>query len=408
MTKKRLVLHVALVAVLLSAPTLSQGSRFVSVRGKEIVGRNDSPLLLRGINLGNWLVPEGYMFKFDSATSPRLINEVFSELIGPEEAAAFWKEYRERYITREDIRFIRSLGLNSIRVPFHWRLFEPEEASGEAPGFALLDRLIRWCGEEGLGVILDMHCAPGGQTGDNIDDSWGYPFLFDSPGEQDWSIRIWKAIALRYRGDPTVIGYDLLNEPIPPFFDRERLNTLLEPLYRRIVGGIREVDTNHIVFLGGAQWNTNFGVFGPPFDAKAVYTFHKYWCDTTQAMVQEYVEYRERYGVPIWMGESGENRTEWIASFRRLQEKNNIGWCFWPYKKMDARSCIVTFDRPEEWEVVRTYANAARTSYAAIRALRPPREQVRAALRGFLERCQFDHVRQNKEYIEALGCMPGR
>jgi endoglucanase len=407
MRTNRLILQAALLTALLSSTAPAQEPRFVSVSGKEIVAADGSPLLLRGINLGNWLVPEGYMFKFDSATSPRLINGVLSELVGPEEAASFWKEYRERYITRGDVRFIRSLGLNSVRVPFHWRLFEPEEASGEAPGFALLDRLLQWCSEEHLGVILDMHCAPGGQTGDNIDDSWGYPFLFDSPGEQDRTIRIWKSIAGRYRGDPTVIGYDLLNEPIPPFFDRDRLNLLLEPLYRRIVGALREVDTNHIVFLGGAQWNTNFSVFGPPFDAKAVYTFHKYWCDTTQAMVQEYVEYRDRHRVPIWMGESGENTAEWIASFRRLQERNSIGWCFWPYKKMDARSCIVTFDRPEDWEVVRTYANAPRTSFGNIRALRPPREQVRAALRGFLERCQFEHVRPNRAYIEALGCTPG-
>jgi len=394
--------------LLLSAWGGGQESRFVTVEGKEIVGPEGRAILLRGINLGNWLVPEGYMFKFDSATSPRLINEVISQLVGPEEAASFWKEFREKYITRDDIRFIRSLGLNSVRVPFHWRLFESEDGAGVAPGFSLLDRLIGWCAEAGLWVILDMHCAPGGQTGDNIDDSWGYPFLFDSPAEQERTIRIWKAIAGRYRAEPSVIGYDLLNEPIPPFFDKDRLNPLLEPLYRRMVAAIREVDTNHIVFLGGAQWDTNFGVFGVPFDSKLVYTFHKYWCDTTQAMVQEYVDYREKYSVPVWMGESGENTPRWISSFRRLQERNGIGWCFWPYKKMDARSCIVTFDRPEGWEEIRRYANSPRASFASIRALRPSVDSVRVALREFLERCQFRNTRQNGAYVEALGCtLPG-
>jgi endoglucanase len=393
-------------SALLCWQSTGRESRFVTTRGREILGPDGNPILLCGTNLGNWLVPEGYMFKFDSATSPRMIHEVFSQLVGPEEATSFWKEYRAKYVTRDDIQFIRSIGLNSVRIPFHWRLFESDDVPGcpQETGFALLDRAIGWCAEAGLWVVLDMHCAPGGQTGDNIDDSWGYPFLFDSPRDQDRTVHVWKAIASRYRSEPTVIGYDLLNEPIPPFVDKERLNPLLEPLYRRLVTAIREVDTNHIVFLGGAQWDTNFGVFGPPFDSKAVYTFHKYWCDTTQETVQEYVDFREQYGVPIWMGESGENRAEWISSFRRLQERNNIGWCFWPYKKMDAPSCIVTFDRPKAWDLIRTFAGGPRSSFATVRSHRPPVVTVRGALREFLEQCEFRNVRPNAEYIEALGC----
>ncbi len=44
----------------------------------------------------------------------------------------------------------------------------------------------------------------------------------------------------------------------------------------------------------------------------------------------------------LWMGESGENTDEWIASFRSLLEQNKMGWCFWPYKNMDATSCVVS------------------------------------------------------------------
>lgn len=403
---KRLVGVLALLATLIPADASGQQRGFVAARGGEIVTPGGRPLLLRGINLGNWLVPEGYMFKFDSASSPRLINEVVTELVGPEEASAFWNAYRANYIRREDIRFIREIGLNSVRIPFHWGLFESENPAGIPlqTGFDLLDRVIRWCAEEGLWVVLDMHCAPGGQTGDNIDDSWGYPFLFDSPAEQERTARIWGGIARRYRDEPAVIGYDLLNEPIPHFVDTERLNPLLEPLYRRVVAAIREADTNHLVFLGGAQWNTNFGVFGPPFDRKAVYTFHKYWCDTTQAMVEEYVDFRERHDVPIWMGESGENTNEWIASFRRLQERNGVGWCFWPYKKMGSPRCVVTFELPGQWQLVKKFADSPRSSYAGIRALRPPREAVRKALGEFLELCLFERATPNRGYIEALGC----
>ena len=240
-----------LLLIILSSNLKAQ-NKFAKASGKIITAPGGTELKLMGINLGNWLVPEGYMFKFKTANSPRLINEVISELIGPDKAEEFWKRYRENYITRDDIAFIKKTGFNSIRVPFHYKLFD--ESSVKETFFTGLDKLISWCGEEGLYVILDMHCAPGGQTGDNIDDSWGYPYLFESDASRAKIVSIWKSIAKRYSGNPTVIGYDLLNEPIAPYFDIKKLNPKLEPLYKEITAAIRTVDKNHIVFLGGAQW----------------------------------------------------------------------------------------------------------------------------------------------------------
>jgi endoglucanase len=273
----------AIVAVLLlsfgAAPMRGAQPRFVTTRGREFVAPGGRTLALKGINLGNWLVPEGYMFKFKAANSPRLIQTVVNQLVGEDESRRFWQTYRDNYITDEDIKFIRQSGFNSVRVPFSYRLFvtEGEPRRLEGVGYELLDRVVGWCRREGLYVILDMHGAPGGQTGDNIDDSWGYPFLFESPESQELTVSIWRKLAARYRHEPTVLGYDLLNEPIPHFFDTGYFNPKLEPLYRKIVAGIRQVDRNHIIFLGGAQWDTNFKVFGPPFDDKLAYTFHKYW-----------------------------------------------------------------------------------------------------------------------------------
>jgi endoglucanase len=378
---------------------------FVTVKGRQIVTPDGRPLLLRGINLGNWLVPEGYMFKFKGAASPRLIQQVVSELLGPDEGRIFWKKYRDNYITRDDIAFIKNSGMNSIRVPFNFRSFEPEDYPGmrEETGFEMLDRVIAWCKEIGLYVILDMHCAPGGQTGDNIDDSWGYPYLFESPRSQERMTKVWREIAQRYCTETALIGYDLLNEPIAPYFDTKRLNPLLEPLYKKVVASIREVDSHHLIFLGGAQWNTNFGVFGAPFDPGLVYTFHRYWCDTTQAVVQEFVDFGEKHDVPLWMGESGENTDQWIKSFRNLLERNNIGWCFWPFKKMDATSCPVTFDRPAFWEEIVAYADTSRATFEQIRDRRPSRAHIEVAFAGFLENCRFKNCRINGEYLRALG-----
>jgi len=65
-----------------------------------------------------------------------------------------------------------------------------------------------------------------------------------------------------------------------------------------------------------------------------------------QATLEPFVAFREKYQVPVWLGESGENTDEWIERFRTLLEKNGIGWAFWPYKKMDATSSPVSFARP--------------------------------------------------------------
>jgi endoglucanase len=397
-----------LVAFFLSAaarPACPAQSRFVTTRGREFVAPDGRPLLLKGISLGNWLLPEGYMWKFKSANSPRLIQTVINQLVGEDEARRFWKQYRDNYITREDISFIRRSGFNSIRVPFNYRLFvtNDEPPRLEGPGYELLDRVVGWCRSEGLYVILDMHAAPGGQTGDNIDDSWGYPFLYDSPESQELTVRVWQKIAARYANEPAVLGYDLLNEPIPHFYDAAYFNPKLEPLYRKIVAGIRQVDRNHVVFLGGAQWDTNFKVFGPPFDPKAAYTFHKYWMEVNQGAVQEYVDFSAKYDVPVWLGESGENADEWIASFRYLLERNQIGWCFWPYKKMDATTCVVSIKKPSDWDAVAAFADNPRTTFEEIRKARPPKEAIERALSGYLEQVKFKNCSINAGYLKALG-----
>src|SRR5919205_742738 len=381
--RKALLVPFALLFCFVGARPADGRGKFVTTRGREFVTPAGRPLLLKGINLGNWLLPEGYMLKFKTASSPRLISTALNQLVGEEEANRFWRTYRDNYVTADDVRFIRRAGFTSARVPFNYRLFvsEGDPARLEGPGYKLLDRVVGWCRREGLYVVLDMHAAPGGQTGDNIDDSYGYPFLFESAEAQGLTVRVWQKLAARYADEPAVLGYDLLNEPIAHYFDAAYFNPKLEPLYKKIVAAVRAVDKNHVVFLGGAQWDSNFKVFGPPFDDKLAYTFHKYWMDVKQEAVQEYVDFSAKYGVPVWLGESGENKDEWVASFRELLERNRIGWCFWPHKKLDAASCVVSVNRPKDWDVVSNFADHPRTTFEDVRKARPPREQVARARR---------------------------
>ena len=380
---------------------LQAQTAFVHADGKRLIAPDGKPLLLRGANLGNWLEPEGYMFLFEKGpASPREIEEFFNELVGPAHAADFWHEYRQQYITVRDIRFLRKSGFNSVRIPLHYKWF----LSDNSEGFALLDRVVAWCKQEGLWVILDLHCAPGGQTGTNIDDSWGYPWLWEEPRDQEQTIEVWKRLASHYRDNPAVLGYDLLNEPIPHFPQLLKYNERLEPLYRRISAAVRQVDPHHVLIFGGAQWDSNFRVFGKPFDKNAMYTFHKYWMKPDQNSIREYVDFRDRYQTPIWLGESGENTDEWIAEFRALLEKNEIGWCFWPYKKMDKSSAPVSFLKPVHWDEIVAYAAVGGGTGDAEKriAARPSLADSRAALQDLLIKIRFENCRVNTGYLQAL------
>ncbi len=377
-------------------------AQFAHTQGKEIVDGTGKPLLLRGTNLGNWLVPEGYMWHLNNGgpESPREIEALITELVGPQRARDFWRSYHENYITESDIHLIKQCGFNSIRVPLHYKFFE----SDDAEGFTLLDHVVQWAHQENLYIILDMHAAPGGQTGKNIDDSDGYPWLFSDSSAQEHTVAIWQRLARHYRNNPTVLGYDLLNEPIPNYPGLERFNASLEPFYKRLATAIRQVDNHHILIFGGAQWDTNFSVFGPPFDKNAVYTFHRYHAPAEQATVQRYVDFRVQNNVPIWLGESGENADEWIAKFVEVLEKNDIGWAFWPYKKMQATTSVVSFPAPEGWGAIVQFSKQPRaTSEEAPRLkVRPEQSVIDRALAGILNNIQLRECKQNQGYIHAL------
>src|ERR1044071_2094212 len=113
--RQALLVLLAIPLLFVNSQTANARARFVTTRGREFVAPDGRPLFLKGINLGNWLLPEGYLFKFKAASSPRLISTVLNQLVGEDEARRFWKAYRDNYVTAEDIRFIKQSGFNSDR-----------------------------------------------------------------------------------------------------------------------------------------------------------------------------------------------------------------------------------------------------------------------------------------------------
>lgn len=405
MAFRSLILPVVLLTVLLAAcsTTSRKPSRaftpaargFLKVSGTSIVDEAGNKVLLRGVNLGGWLLPEGYLMKFEGGFDrPRKINKLIIDLCGEEYAKQFWGEYRANYTTEDDIRRIAELGFNHVRVPFNANLFisEDEPPQWKDEGFELIDKVVGWCSKYGIYAILDMHGAPGGQTGANIDDCKNdKPELFTNPSDQQKTVDLWVKLAERYKNNPTVAGYDLLNEPIAT--QHSKHIPALVPLYRKIVEAIRAVDSRHIIFLEGANWANNFGSFPEPYDSNVAYSFHKYWDQVSPGAISNYTSISKKHNVPLWCGEFGENSNEWYGSATRLFEDFGIGWCFWPWKKVASDSGCYSIRKPAGYDAVIAYTKGG---------VRPDAATAKAAFDGLLINMKLQNCEYNEGVVVAL------
>lgn len=341
---------------------------FLDTDGRRIVNEDGRTVLLKGWGLGNWLLCEGYMWKSmgsERFDRPRRIEAVIEELTGTEYAKEFWKRFRDNYIAEEDIQRMKELGYNSVRIPINSRLFLEEEPglNWVEEGFWLLDRVIDWCEKYGLYAFIDLHGAPGGQTGANIDDSIDdIPRLFVDEDCFQKGIQLWKRLAERYADRYIVGGYDLLNEPIRPKRnekdkDLEYLVPRLCEFYEKAIEEIRKVDKKHLISIEGHHWATATEVFYKKYDPKMIIHFHRYACMPDTASFREYLELGEKWNVPLWLGESGENTIEWFTAMYPLAEKLGIGYNIWPWKKMDCFNSPCSVPVPKGWELIIGYTN---------------------------------------------------
>lgn len=341
-------------------PVNAQG--FLHTCGEDIVDGSGNKVFLQGVGLGNWLLPEGYMWKFhDKGDRPRKIERIVTDLLGEENASLFWKEFRKNYITEADIQRIAELGFNSVRPALNSRLFitESNPAVFNEEGFLLLDNLISWCKKQGIYVIIDMHGAPGGQTGANIDDSADdLPRLFMDARNQDLLVMLWVRIAERYKNETAVAAYDLLNEPLPEGTGAAlKYGNELEPLYKRITAAIRETDKNHMITLEGINWANNWSVFGLPFDSNVFYQFHYYCWNQPDNLnsIKYFTDMRKKLKTPVWIGETGEKNNTIYWGTTQYFEYNNMGWSFWPWKKMATQNTPYSINKPAGWDQVAAY-----------------------------------------------------
>lgn len=369
---------------------------FLHTDGHYIVNEQNDTILFRGVGLGNWLLPEGYMWRFGKdGDRPRKIEKLILEMTDSVYAKNFWENFRQNYITERDIIKIRELGLNTVRPALNARVFltEGDTAVFIEENFKLLDNLVNWCRKHGLYVILDMHGAPGGQTGQNIDDSPNnLPELFMDPIYEHRLTRLWLKLVERYKDEPVIAGYDLLNEPLPEKTGAaEKYKHMLEPMYKRLTKAIREIDKKHIIILEGYDWSNNWSIFGEPFDDNLIYQFHYYCWDNPEVLkdIDYYIKERERLNVPVWVGETGERNARIYWGTTQLFEHHNIGWSFWPWKKLDTDNGLSGIIKPEGWELIADYSRGKD---------KPDKETAKKILDDYLANIPFEKC----EYLENI------
>lgn len=335
---------------MISIVTFSQG--FLKANGKNIVNEKGENVLLRGIGLGGWMLQEGYMLKLTGQGQQHKIKARLVSLVGEENTNKFYEAWLNNHTTRADIDSLRRWGFNSVRVPLHYELFtlatDKEPVKGSQTwldkGFKLTDSLLSWCKSNQLYLILDLHAAPGGQGNDlNISDrDESKPSLWESEANEQKTIALWKKLADRYANEPWIGGYDILNETNWGFEDpandknglKEKKNEPLRKLLMEITKAIREVDNNHLIIIEGNGWGNNYNGILPTWDANMVLSYHKYWNFNNQASIQHILDTRNKYNIPVWLGETGENSNVWFTEAIGLLERNNIGWAWWPLKKL--------------------------------------------------------------------------
>lgn len=402
----------ALAALLCSANAHAEG--FLKVEGTRIVAGSGQPVILRGMGLGGWMLQEGYMLQLGEVGQQYKIRAKLVELVGEERTAEFYRAWLDNHTTEADIAAMAKWGFNSVRLPIHFAQLtlsaDQEPKAGQdtwhEEGFRRIDRLLEWSRKNRIYLILDLHAAPGGQGNDLAisDRDPAKPSLWESEENQRKTVALWKKLAARYKDEPWIGAYDMINEPNWSFATPGKGNGCDETeskavwdLQQRITQAIREVDQKHIVIIEGNCWGNNYKGLPPVWDANLAISFHKYWNRNDEASIAEIKALRSRTNRPIWLGESGENSNAWFRDAIALVEGEGIGWNFWPLKK-------IGFNQP--LEIVPGDGWMRIVAWMTGKGEKPAPDEAFAAMMEFAENTRFDRNIPKPDVLDAMFRQP--
>lgn len=332
--------------VVVNAKNKIREEDFLHVEEGMLVNEKGEQVLLQGVNLGGWLLQESWMCPVngeDRKWANLDTLQVLESRFGTEKTAKLIESYQDNWITEWDIENIANMGCNVIRVPFWYRNFMKDtqgtwitENPDDNPGFKRLDWVIEQAGENDMYVILDMHGCPGGQSMDHCCGTLGVNELYTDETCQNTMELLWRTIAARYKDNPVVAAYDIMNEPqnnsgyegehsYDPWNSQSW--EMSNQIYDRVIKAIREVDNRHVITVEGIWRVSNLPDPKTVGWENVMYQTHLYddnsgFAKQTQAMADT----MQKYGVAGYVGEF--QNLYGIA----LCKEKNINWTTWTYK----------------------------------------------------------------------------
>lgn len=359
------ILVIALVAVAISWKMMGNEKMtkkdFLKTEGKELKNEEGKKISLKGINIGNYFVQEFWMGPSeytDNVTCQKELEEKLVERFGKEKADKLINTYQDNFFTEKDFDKIKELGFNSIRLPLWYGTFADAENNWKKDAFKRVDWFVEEAGKRGLYVILDMHGAFGSQNGsdhsgiDGRDEKKSASEFFfgeNAKKNQEMYYDMWEKIAEHYKGNPTIAGYDLLNEPYCTYrynsgLTDDELHKMLWNIYDNAYDKIRAIDSEHIIIME-ATWDSWDLPNPKDYDWKNVmYEYHNYEYSNYENENDAQITSMERkihnvelsgYDVPNYMGEFNyfNNMEAWTEGLKLLDEKD-FNWSIWSYKCM--------------------------------------------------------------------------
>jgi len=193
------------------------------VNGTQIVTASGENFVLRGFGIGEWTNTEAYMLEWPDGDGKYMwyygytrIHNYTADLMGSNSSSLYWQQWQQNIVSESDVALFQKWGVNSIRFSINYHWLSPENGVFLQSGWDWIDQFVSWCKKYQIYVILCLHAAPGGQNPELMSDTIdGKPHFWTEPDVyQPWGLSIWSAIAKRYANEPTIAGYDLLDEPL--------------------------------------------------------------------------------------------------------------------------------------------------------------------------------------------------
>ncbi len=313
----------------------------LKTNGRNIVDASGTAVMLRGVNLGGWLVMEPWMVPADSSGLPdeySIIQELDSRF-GVKTEQSLILTYRQSWITTQDLDNIEAQDMNVVRVPVWWGDFYTLNGAWRSDAFDLLDWLVSAASSRGIYTIIDMHGVPGGQSESDDTGEQNQNLYWTNASDQARAVQLWSAIAAHFKGNAGVAGYDLLNEPDGAPNTRAVWNAF-NSLYTKV----RAADPAHIIIMEGTFGNWDWAMLPSPSTygwTNMVYEMHEYqWSGTVTAVesgagnqVTDFNNHKS-WNVPDYIGEFnafGTGTAAWQFVVNDFN-KGNMSWTSWSYK----------------------------------------------------------------------------